>query len=278
MRDQHSWVPVALLAVAGVLAAAVALADAPRRWRPPPRPSVALSVTLEGVDGAPLRTFQRHGQSFVLGVEGRRYNVRVVNHSGRRLEAVIAVDGRDAVSGQRVNAVQQRGYIVPAFGSLVVEGFRTSLSEVAAFRFSSPQISFAGRLGAAESVGLIRVAAFVERRQDAIARAPASARPAPKRKAAQAGADAAESRTGARRDEAGNLGTKFGERHSSRVVEVPFERQNPGQPDRIVTIAYDDARGLRARGIEVDGHGEDAIARALRPQQRSAGRFATPPP
>jgi hypothetical protein len=239
---------------------------------------VAFSVTLEDVEGAPLRTFQRHGQAFVLGVEGRRYNVRVVNHTGRRLEAVIAVDGRDAVSGQRVNAVQQRGYIVPAFGSLLVEGFRTSMSEVAAFRFSSPQTSFAGRLGAAESVGLIRVAAFVERQQDAMARAPASARPAPKRKAAQAGSETGESRAGARRDDAGNLGTEFGERHRSRVVEVPFERQKPGQPDRIVTIAYDDARGLRARGIDVGGHGEDAIARPLRPQRRSAGRFATPPP
>src|SRR3954469_7422907 len=69
------------------------------------------------VDGAPARTFQKAGETFVLGQLGDRYTLRIVNHSGRRIEAVISVDGRDAIDGKPADWQGKRGYLVPAWGS-----------------------------------------------------------------------------------------------------------------------------------------------------------------
>ena len=47
------------------------------------------------------------------------------------------------------------------------------------------------------------------------------------------------------------LGTEFGESRMSSVVEVTFQRENRTTPSRVVVVRYDDAAGLRARGIVI---------------------------
>ena len=67
-----------------------------------PAPDSAYSVELEDAQGNPLATFRQRGTTFVLGNLGDRYNVRIENRSDSRVEAVLTVDGRDAVSGSAV--------------------------------------------------------------------------------------------------------------------------------------------------------------------------------
>jgi hypothetical protein len=121
-------------------------------------------VTLEDAQGNELRTFRHEGTTFVLGYLGERYNVRITNHGERRVEAVLTVDGRDAVSGAPGDFVHQRGYLVAPHGSVVIDGFRRSLDQTAAFRFSRPGESYSSRMGSPENVGVIGVAFFPERR------------------------------------------------------------------------------------------------------------------
>ena len=121
------------------------------------------SVSLEDDQGNTLRAFRRTGTTFVLGYEGERYEVRLENHSDRRVEAVLSVDGRDAVSGAVGDYAHQRGYVVPAHGSVVIDGFRQNLEHTAAFRFSRPGASYSARMGTPENVGVIGVAFFSER-------------------------------------------------------------------------------------------------------------------
>ncbi|MCG8423833.1 MAG: hypothetical protein MJE77_38545 [Proteobacteria bacterium] len=85
----------------------------------------------------------------------------MINPTGRRIEAVISVDGLDVIDGQAAD-VRKRGYVVPAHGELTVDGFRVSTREVATFRFSSVSNSYAGRKGVARNVGVIGVALFAE--------------------------------------------------------------------------------------------------------------------
>src|SRR2546422_280885 len=80
----------------------------------------------------------------------------------RRVEAVVSVDGRDVVSGNPGDYMRERGYIIPPHGSVVVDGFRQSLSRAAAFRFSRPGSSYSSRMGTPENVGVIGVAFFGE--------------------------------------------------------------------------------------------------------------------
>jgi hypothetical protein len=253
-----AWRKAALWAVVGLGALVLvgATAEAQCRRPPPPEPptwdDAAFRVTLVTPDGDPFPAFRHHGRTYVEGELGRRYAVRLANRTSRRVEAVVSVDGRDAVSGQPADYVSQRGYIVPAHGSVLIQGFRRSLARVAAFRFSSPEDSYSARMGTPENVGVVGVAFF--RESEHLSR--------PLRKRHPPAPAAARSR---------GLGTEYGEDRYSPAVEVPFRRADRTRPSRIVLLYYDDSEGLAARGIYVlpeDGNFPEAFPDT---------RFAQPP-
>ncbi len=115
------------------------------------------------VGGTPAVTFRQDGETFVLGRVGERYTLRVVNRSARRVEAVVTVDGRDVIDGKPGDWRGKRGYLVPAWGTVEIDGWRISQREAAAFRFSTVAGSYAARTGNAREVGVIGVAVFPER-------------------------------------------------------------------------------------------------------------------
>jgi len=266
-----------LLAAGASLAGAVLLlpqtssAEArSRRWRPRPTPNFgAIRASLEDAEGRTLRTFMHRGQTFVLGRFGQRYAIRIHNPLDVRVEAVVTVDGRDVVSGRRGDFVSNRGYVIAARDSLVIEGFRTSLDEVAAFRFVDPEDSYSARRGTPENVGVIGVALFEERAPQVVARKDAPRAEADRAAPRKPSSSAPEGR-------AQNLGTEFGEARTSRVREVRFERRSPRNPSRLITLRYDDAQGLEARGIEV--FGELRRSELGEPEPFPGSRFAPPPP
>lgn len=228
--------------------------------------------------GQPLRAFPHAGRVWVLGTRGARYAVRVVNDSAQRVEAVVSVDGRDVRDG-RPAAWTKRGYVVPAYGQVTIDGFRLSEAEVAAFRFSSVEGSYAAKMGDARDVGVIGVAVFEERAPEPV-RLPAAEDAEPHARAAPpAPAPEAQASGAARKSEARpGLGTAFGERRESPVVHVGFERARES-PDAIVTVRYDDRDGLAAVGIDVDGRRarEEALRRERAEPFRGSG-YAEPPP
>ena len=256
-------------------------------------PVSAGGYSLELVDtaGRPLQTHYHRGTTYVLGGYGQRYNVRVVNRSNRRIEAVVTVDGRDAINGSQ-GKYSNRGYIVDAYGSVTIEGFRQNHSNVAAFRFTNPGDSYAGRRGSTANVGVIGLAVFPERnrpRPTPIARphrvtrnwgggkgrgdlAPSAG--APMDDLASADAEAAPrsraKRSSRRPAKSSNIGTRYGESVQSGVVEVAFRRAS-NRPGRVLSLRYDDANGLRAKGVIVDAH------YSSRPNPFPAGGFAPPP-
>src|SRR5713226_3244573 len=120
------------------------------------------SVEVVDESGTALPTFEHLGRAYVLGTLGQRYLVRVTNRSAQRVEVVTSVDGRDVLDG-RPAAWNKRGYIVDAYGGLVIDGFRLNQEAVAAFRFSSVPRSYAAQMGSARDVGVIGVAVFPER-------------------------------------------------------------------------------------------------------------------
>jgi hypothetical protein len=231
-----------------------------------------------GEQGQHLRTFQHQGRTFVLGRLGERYGIRVTNPSEERVEAVITVDGRDAISGRVGDYVSNRGYLIGPHDSVLVEGFRQSLAAVATFRFSHPAQSYSSRMGTPENVGVIGVAFFPERRR------PVTLLPAPRRVAPSSEAEGAPTarskggRAAAPRAEEHRLGTEYGESRSSEVREVPFERADPGHPARVVVLYYDDAQGLEARGIRVFDDRPWWQPSPTTPDPFPAARFAPPPP
>lgn len=266
------------------------------------------------IDGVPSQTYHHNGESFVLGSRGSRYTLRVHNRSGQRVEAVVSVDGRDVIDGRTADYQRKRGYLVAPYSQIDIDGWRLSPSEVAAFRFSSVASSYAGRMGSTRDVGVIGVALFPERQEppypvlvprpqphryyhyedgpstsmrdkgdersaDAAPEAKAArpASPPPPHGGYVGGALADRERSMQRP----GLGTAFGERLDSAVQEVPFVRQNSGQPSMVLGLRYNDRSGLYAMGINVDGYrypyNDSDLRRTAQPFPTNRA-YATPPP
>src|ERR1019366_5383169 len=238
--------------------------QAPAAWGP------HLEVVDESAQRLP--TFYQGGRQFVLGSMGGRYQVRVVNPTGARIEAVVSVDGLDAVDG-RPASLNKRGYIIPAYGEVVIDGFRTSLDAVAAFRFSSVRDSYAAKTSQARNVGVIGVAFFRERPPPVVRRYPPPVYQQPSTSPAMPeAAPPPATRPG--------LGTQFGETRESHVVETTFVRGDTS-PNVLLEIRYDDREGLLARGIDLSPPRDPRDAENdLRDSARAfpQSRFAQPPP
>ena len=275
--------------VAGLVACAAPARNAESR---PLRSSASGYEVQVLVDGSPAPTFWHDGENYVMGHTGERYVIRVQNHSSRRIEAVVTVDGRDAIDGKAGDFQQKRGYLVPAWGQVDIDGWRLSQSQAAAFRFSSVADSYAARTGNAREVGVIGVAVFPERiyrprpvpvpspccfdgyRDDELgyraepteskrsAQAPAASAPSGRLaeesmggydSGAAKGKAASSSDYAPRRRERPGLGTEFGEAVASNIQEVEFVRANASIPAVILGVRYNDHDGLVAMGVNVDG-------------------------
>jgi hypothetical protein len=253
-------------------------------------------------EGRPCPETTSRRTRWVMGEFGERYVIRVTNRSDRWTEAVVTVDGRDVVNGT-AGSYSNRGYLIAPWDSVDIEGFRVSTSEVAAFRFTSVGDSYAGRVDGGRNAGVVGVAFFPERERprprptprplyerrrdyepyyddgddygyggsDSAAEAPAVSGSAEKSassgRAEGPGGSVADRARPARRQ---NLGTQYGERRSSVVNEVEFTRANATRPSSVVSIRYDDRRGLIAAGI-------DPPRVWTAPPPRST-RFVPPPP
>lgn len=122
----------------------------------------ALSVSVVDAGGEPLPGFVASGRGYVIGDQGDRYMIRIINHTPGRFEAVTTVDGLDVIDGQD-GSTSKRGYIVAPWGTLDIEGFREGWDAVRAFRFGSVEDSYAVARGKGQNIGVIGVALFAER-------------------------------------------------------------------------------------------------------------------
>jgi hypothetical protein len=138
--------------------AQIAIGIAPAKVRAP----YDVQVIREG--GEALPTYALKDRFYVQGNAGERYIIRVTNPTPNRVEAVVSVDGLDVVDGE-AGDLRKRGYVVPPYGDVRIEGFRTSHEDVATFRFSSVNDSYAGQKGKARNVGVIAVAIFEEQHE-----------------------------------------------------------------------------------------------------------------
>jgi hypothetical protein len=236
---------LALLAAAGVALSAQAYS----------RPS---DVSVEVVDehGAtfsqtPVRNERKTYRAYLQAERGAHYRIRIRNQSGDRLGVVVAVDGRNIISGARSDL--ERGepmYILAPWDTQEYSGWRTSLADVHEFYFTDWQDSYAEAFGDRSARGVIAVAVYREKerrlpfqsnderraRESENARAstvPAPAAPASGVVAGSAGA--ANGNAGATADSAAKAersaaqasepGTGYGDRRNEPAVRVAFEAE-----------------------------------------------------
>lgn len=213
--------------------------------------------------GSPLPIYAYRGKSYIEGTYGSSYAIRVYNHTGKRVEAVVTVDGRDVISGQVGNYRSNRGYVIDAYDSVLIEGFRNSYSSVASFVFTDVGGSYAARMGDASNVGVIGVAVFKEKIYRPV--------PPPQpyygyekksseggqglgtgygRRSAPSRAPSASKGHSYEMDDSASqgLGTGYGGDTYSPSTSTTFYRDS-SRPNVVLSARYDDRQGLLDKGV-----------------------------
>jgi hypothetical protein len=121
----------------------------------------AVTIAIKDANGEPLEALHIGDRTLVVGQAGQRYSIVLSNHTDKRFESVVTVDGLDVING-KPGTTENRGYLLQPFATLEIEGFRQSSSAVAAFRFAAVSESYAAQMGSARNVGVIGVALFGE--------------------------------------------------------------------------------------------------------------------
>jgi len=189
-----------------------------------------------------LPVYWHEGRAYVVGKPGNEYQISLRSRAEEVL-TVVSVDGVNVVTGETANP-QQSGYVLAPRRSLDIQGWRRSLSQTAAFYFTSLPDSYAGRTGRPNDVGVIGVAVF--RKKHVPPPAPISRNESSKpADAAGAGSRAAEASAPQRDDK---LGTGHGRHETSHAYYTSFERASHA-PAEVITLYYDSHQNLLARGV-----------------------------
>jgi hypothetical protein len=271
------------------------------------------------VDGHPLREYWHESRCFVAGMIDKKYAIRVKNNTNKRVEVVVSVDGRDVLDGKEADYVTKRGYVLSPYQSYDIPGFRLSFKEVASFTFSTVENSYAYKMGNANNVGVIGAAFFPEKPKPVIKPQPfvpqydyyfqgngaggyysrgKSEKKEPAAGAPPASTQSMESlRSGADAEKSAGeiipmepditkepkrqgLGTAFGESAKSEVVTTKFKRLNSSSPEALLTIYYNDTKGLSAMGINIvdEQVTYEEINKRKNANPFPKTNFSTPPP
>ncbi|MFK8015470.1 MAG: hypothetical protein AB8G17_08510 [Gammaproteobacteria bacterium] len=113
---------------------------------------------------ADVRHARDESRAYLMAEPGARYAVRVANRSGERVGLVIAIDGRNIVSGKKSKLRHnERMYVLGPYQTATYRGWRTGRDRVNEFYFTSDLDSYAGAFGDYSAMGVVAVAAFRDR-------------------------------------------------------------------------------------------------------------------
>lgn len=234
------------------------------------------------VNGKPVRQYEHEGQIYVEGRPGSEYSIKIKNPNWNRSKVILSVDGLSVMDGQPASE-NSSGYILNSRESITIDGWRISNNEVRKFQFGRISNSYSNKSGHGKvNCGVIGIMIFEERSY------PPLFRENPFHYYSKTGytttsdwidnssipvgsgttmgafsASSMSSTTGATRLRSSNsrrikketehdsnsLGTEMGDYSDSKVYEVTFESKE--LPSHTFSIFYDDARGLRKRGIDI---------------------------
>jgi hypothetical protein len=203
----------------------------------------------------PLATTHDGAERAYLQAErGARYRIRIRNTSGERIGVVIAVDGRNIISGRRSNlSPDEQMYILDPWQVQDYAGWRTSLERVHEFYFTEWGDSYAEAFGDRSAQGVIAVAAFLERRRreyrDDRWRDEHSRGQPPSQRGAHKG-EASPPAVASEKAEERSAGTGFGDARYEPARRVHFEVER--QVSQRIFLKYEWPQTLCDRGISCD--------------------------
>jgi len=211
-------------------------------------------VSDSGNGCATYRAYPRSRQEgtfyYLEAVKGDRYSIQVTNKTGSRIGVVIAVDGRNIISGKKSDLkTNERMYIIGPHGANTYEGWRTGMDRTNRFYFTDQSDSYAEKAFAdVSAMGTIALAVYREKLPEMT---PYSDRPSRMREAPGAAAPqvpgegrSADKLEAEKREQAG---TGFGETTYSPAYVVHFDPER--LPAERIVLKYEWRSELCRKGI-----------------------------
>lgn len=178
--------------------------------------------------------------------KGENYGIIVRNNTPERVGVVVAVDGRNIISGRKSDLGRtEEMYIIGSFEQARFDGWRTAQDTVNRFYFTGKRDAYAQRtFNDSSSLGVIAVAVYREQNKHdrLLGMNNRKSAPAP---AVAAEGGARDHASGARQDEI--AGTGFGDEQYSPVTRVAFQPQS--SPFQKTLIKYEWREVLCRKGL-----------------------------
>ncbi len=234
-----------------VTIAMAATAPAFARSRAPLPGEVAIEIVSDSgivFRTIPLQSSRTKGtqvfKSYLEARKGENYGIVIRNNTPERIGAVIAVDGRNIISGKKSELKNSEiMYIVNGYDSARYDGWRTGQDQVHKFYFTEPADSYSVRtFEDSSAMGVIAVAIYREQERPKSLYEGNKSEVAP---AAPSAGSAARSKGKMLADE--SAGTGFGDAQYSPVVNVQFEPERV--PVRKILVKYEWRDVLCRKGL-----------------------------
>ena len=209
------------------------------RWRHNTNSPISIDITDDS--GRHLNQYPANSnryqtqRAYLEAQKGKRYQLRIRNNSNRRVGVVVAVDGRNILSGKKSYLrSNEKMYVLDPYESASYKGWRTGKNRVNRFYFTSAGDSYANAWGDRSAMGVIAIAVFDEkpRHYNKKYRKGFNGRPAP-------------SKRGYLRED--STGTGFGREEYSPTIRVNFKAKH--RPSFKHFFKYEWRKTLCKRGI-----------------------------
>jgi len=224
------------------------------------------------IHGSSTKEYYHNGSYYIEGKKGSTFSIRMKNNSNKKALFVPTVDGLSVISGKE-GSFKSQGYIVSAYDSITIDGWRTSDSKVSQFFFSSPEKSYAVKIDKGGNLGVIGCVVYREKEKEPIQIVEkifkeyipyipwtpsindswnvfTSSTPSPSATSCSyhTSSTTDNSVRGNNVNQLQGLGTGFGEDKYSPITKVEFERED--SPKEVFSLFYNTKENLEKIGVE----------------------------
>lgn len=233
------------------------------------------------VKGRPVTEYHHHdGNVYIEGRKGSEFDLRFCNRSHERILVIPSVDGLSVMDGKPAG-LESPGYVVEAWAEISIPGWRLDDKNVAKFYFNDKNRGYAAQTGQnTGNTGVIGFLVFREQRHYSW-RTPSWPTTWPKYtdpigpigspgpyetwesrnivgsswscNNSKETLDASHAQPVTRSFMASEMSTGFGRQEEFVTSSTSFIKRDPHNPDAMLVMYYDSARGLEKRGIDVRG-------------------------
>lgn len=117
------------------------------------------------VKNKPITEYSHQGKTYVEGRDGSNYTLRLRNNTARRVLFVPSIDGLSILDG-KLAGEKSTGYVVNAFQTIDIEGWKVDSETAAKFQFRTKEKSYSSEMGqGVDNVGIIGCRVYREKIQ-----------------------------------------------------------------------------------------------------------------